>query len=112
MSIKARIMQALKDVGYSVSYLQKSDDGEFPFVVFNVGETPKDFSDDEEDSVVYLVTINIFSRPDFNYEGLKKDIVKKMKENGFKKGPIPNAVFLESENVYNQPMGFLYYEEY
>lgn len=110
MSVKAKIMQALSSLDVEVCYLERDDNGTFPFVVFNVSEKPIYFSDDEEEVTLYMVTINIFSKPDYNFESLKLEILKLMKEAGFRKTQIPNAEFLESENVYNQPMGFSYFE--
>lgn len=110
MSVKARVMKTLSSLDVEVCYLEREDDGTFPFVVFNVAETPLSFSDDEEDMTLFLVTINIFSKPDYNFESLKNEIVKLMKDAGFRKTKIPNAEFLESENIYNQPMGFAYCE--
>lgn len=110
MSVKARVIKALSDLGVEVCFLEREDDGNFPFVVYNISESPLYFSDDEEEMTIYMVTINIFSKPNFNYEALKKEILVKMKEAGFRKTKIPDAEFMESENVYNQPMGFMTYE--
>lgn len=110
MSVKARVMKALSSLDVEVCFLEKDDEGPFPFVVYNISETPLSFSDDEEDMTLFLVTINIFSKPDYNFESLKYEIVKLMKDAGFRKTQIPNAEFLEAENVYNQPMGFAWCE--
>lgn len=110
MSIKAKVVDALKSIDSEVYFLEKTDDGVFPFVVFNIAETPATFADDEEDITMYMVTINIFSKPDYNFESLKLQILSLMKDAGFKKTRIPNAEFLETENVYNQPMGFSYFK--
>lgn len=110
MSIRAKVMKALSNLGVEVCFLEREDDGKFPFIVYNISEAPLMFSDDEEEVTLYMVTINIFSKPDFNYESLKKEVVKRMKDAGFRKTKIPNAEFMEAENVYNQPMGFACYE--
>lgn len=112
MSVKAKVMKALsslKDI--DVCFLERDDDGTFPFVVFNISEVPFSFSDDEEDMTLYLITVNIFSKPDYNFESLKIKIIELMKNAGFRKTKIPNAEFLEQENIYNQPMGFSYFED-
>lgn len=110
MSVKSKVMETLTQCGVDVQFLERDDDGTFPFIVFNVAEQPLSFSDDEEDMTLFMISVNIFSKPNYNFESLKLDIIQKMKEAGFKKGKIPNAEFLETENCYNQPMGFLYYE--
>ena len=102
-------MKTLSPLDVEVCFLEREDDGTFPFVVFNVSETPLYFSDDEEEVTFYMITINIFSKPEYNFESLKLEILKLMKDAGFRKTKIPNAEFLESENVYNQPMGFSYF---
>ena len=109
MSIKAKVMKTLSPLDVEVCFLEREDDGTFPFVVFNVSETPLYFSDDEEEVTFYMITINIFSKPEYNFESLKLEILKLMKDAGFRKTKVPNAEFLESENVYNQPMGFSYF---
>lgn len=110
MSIKKRIMDALKPLNVPVEFLSREDDGIFPFIVFNVSETPCDFEDDEETGILYMVSVNIYSKADYNFEKLKLDIVKQMKEHGFKKNQIPATEWLDNEQLYNQPMAFVYYE--
>ena len=110
IDIKSKIMETLSPLeGIDVCFLERDDDGVFPFIVYNVSEVPYSFSDDEEDITLYLVTINIFSKPDYNFEYLKLRIIELMKNNGFRKTEIPGAKFMEQENVYNQPMGFSYF---
>lgn len=112
MSIKQRIMTALTPLGVPVAFLSRKDDGKFPFIVFNVSETPLDFSDDEEEGMLYMIAINIFSKPDYNFEKLKKDIIEIMVDDGFKKGVIASTEFIENDGdgLFNQPMAFAYYE--
>lgn len=114
MSIKERIMTALSVLNVPVSFLSRKEDGKFPFVVFNVSETPYDFSDDEIEGTLYMITINIFSKPDYNFEKLKKHIIEVMVDNGFKKGAVPSTEFIENDGdgIFNQPLGFVYYEPY
>lgn len=109
MSVKKLIMDTLTPLGVPVEFLTREDDGTFPFLVFNVTETPVDFSDDEEEGTLYLVSINIFSKPDYNFEVLKLEIIKAMKAAGFIKKIIPATELMEKEQVYNQPMAFVYY---
>lgn len=110
MSVKAKIMKTLAPLELDVCYLERDNDGTFPFVVFNVAEIPLEYADDEEEVTMYMVTINIFSKPEYNFESVKLQILSLMKNAGFRKTQIPNAEFLEGEKVYNQPMGFVYYE--
>lgn len=110
ISIKKRIMEALTPLGVPVEFLTRESDGTFPFIVFNVTETPVDFADDEEVATLYLVSVNIFSLPEYNFEALKLQIIESMKNAGFKKQLIPPCEFIEKEKVYNQPMAFTYYE--
>ena len=109
MSIKSLIMQTLSPLGVDVCFLERSDDGTFPFIVYNISEMPVCFSDDDEEAILYLVTINIFSRPDYNYESLKNQVIDSMKSAGFKKTGVPDAEYLELQDVYNQPIGFSYF---
>lgn len=112
VSIKQRITTALSVLNVPYAFLSRKDDGKFPFIVFNVSETPYDFSDDEEEGTLYMVSINIFSKPDYNFEKLKKDVIEIMIDNGFKKGSIPSTEFIENDGdgIFNQPLGFVYYE--
>lgn len=112
MSIKKKITTTLSVLGVPYAFLSRKDDGKFPFIVFNVSETPYDFSDDEEEGTLYMISINIFSKPDYNFEKLKKDIIEVMVDNGFVKGSIPNTEFIENDGdgIFNQPLGFVYYQ--
>lgn len=112
MSIKKRVISALSPLGVPVAFLSRKDDGKFPFIVFNVSETPYDFSDDEEEGTLYMVSVNIFSKPDYNFEKLKKDIIKSMVDNGFVKGAIASTELIENDGdgIFNQPLGFVRYE--
>lgn len=109
MNIKKKVMETLTPLGVPVEFLTREDDGTFPFLVFNITETPMDFSDDEEEGTLYLVAVNIFSKPDYNFEKLKIEIIQAMKEAGFIKKIIPATELMEKEQVYNQPMAFVYY---
>lgn len=110
MSVKSKVVKALSTLDVDVCFLERDDDGTFPFVVFNISEVPVSYADDEEDMTLFLVTINIFSRPEYNFETLKIKILELMKAAGFRKTKIPNAEFMEEEMIYNQPMGFSYFE--
>ncbi|HAU85083.1 MAG TPA: hypothetical protein DCW90_06170 [Lachnospiraceae bacterium] len=110
MSVKRKVMEALLPLGVPVEFLTREDDGKFPFIVFNVSETPYDFADDEEEGTLSMISVNLFSKPEYNFENLKKEIIKAMKENGFIKNQIPATEWLEKEKVFNQPMAFVYYQ--
>lgn len=109
MSVKQKVNDVLNELDVESYFLEKDDNGVFPFVVFNISEKPLYFSDDEEEVTIYMITINIFSKPDYNFESLKMQIIQKMLDAGFRKTQIPNTEFFEAENVYNQPMGFSYF---
>lgn len=111
MSVKSKIMDTLSPLPVDVCFLEREDDGTFPFIVWNFSEHPLMYSDDEEDVVLYLITVNIFSKPDYNFEALKLQIKDLMEDAGFRRTKFPQAEYHEKENVYNQPMGFMYYEE-
>lgn len=111
MDIKEKIMKTLTPVCPDVTFLSRVDDGTFPFLVFNVTETPVNYEDDEDNATLYLVAVNIYSKPDYNFESLKLGIINAMKDAGFKKQIVPSAEFLEKEMVYNQPLAFSIYKE-
>ena len=111
MGIKEKVMTTLLQVTQDVTFLSRDDDGTFPFVVFNITEVPVNFEDDDDAATLFLVAVNIFSKPEYNFESMKIDIIKAMKDAGFKKQQIPPAEFLEKENVYNQPLAFSIYKE-
>lgn len=111
MDIKEKVMSVLQPICSEVNFLSREDDGIFPFLVFNVTETPVDYADDEDDATLYLVAVNIFSKPDYNFESMKLDIIEEMKNAGFKKQIIPPAIFMEKEDVYNQALAFSIYKD-
>lgn len=107
--INELIVTTLKPLGIPVYFTARKENN-LPIVVFNVvGERGTEFWDDEEQVVKYKVTLNIFSKGNFmNY---KKQIKKLMREAGFKRTDIPECIYLEDIEVFNQPLFFEYIEE-
>lgn len=111
MDIKEKVMSILQPICKDVSFLSREADNVFPFLVFNVTETPMDYADDTDNATLFLVAINIFSKPDYNFEAMKLNIIEQMVKAGFKKQIIPPAQFMEKEDVYNQPLAFSIYKD-
>lgn len=110
-NIKEKVVGVLKQVNVPFAFAQKRE-STLPFILFNISEEKgKYFGDDEELAIQFEITINIFSRGD--YEAIKNSITKKMLAEGFNRTNIPACQFIEEASVYNQPMYFnyIYYKE-
>lgn len=99
------LVDTLKDLDCDISFVARGE-SRLPLVVFNFREVPVDYWDDEEGVIRFEVMINIFSRE--NYVALKKDVERLMLDAGFLRIEIPQAIYLEDIEVYNQPMSFDY----
>lgn len=108
MNIKQKICSVLSKTGLPYAFVQKGE-GTFPFIVYNVSEDGEDFGDDKEAATSFDITINIFSKGDF--EDIKNLVIKDMLAEGFTKTSVPKCHFLEDVSVYNQPIFFNYYYE-
>lgn len=81
-----------------------------PCVIFTINNESADtFWEDEEAVTKYKVTINIFSRG--NYIQYKKQVKKLMEGNGFIRTSIPEVIYQEDVEIFNQPMFFSFYQE-
>ena len=97
------IVETLEGLDYPISYVARGE-SRLPLVVFNYREVPVDYWDDDEGVVRFEVMINIFSRDNFLH--IKKDVERRMLGAGFLRVEIPQAIYLEDIEVYNQPMSF------
>lgn len=104
-NIRDKVCEALDqtEVPYS---LASKDEGDDVFIVYNTTEKPLFFSDDEEDTTTYKVTINIFSK--FDFTELEKKVKKIMIDSGFTKDYYPPCQFIDNMGIYNQPLYFNY----
>lgn len=107
--IKSLIVGTLQPLGLPVSFGTAKDVGKYPFLVFNVTEVPCDFSDDEEEAILYMVALSVYCKAGIDFTDIQSEIIAMMKESGFKKEAIPPVQFIETENIYNQPLAFIYY---
>lgn len=102
-------MDTLKPLDIPVYFVARKETS-LPVVLYNIhSEKSYQYWDDEEQMVKYKVTINIFSRG--NFIKYKNQIKQLMKDAGFKRTEIPEALYQEDVEVYNQPMFFEYIHE-
>lgn len=103
------VLETLQPIGIPVYFVSRKEVNP-PLIVFNiVGERGKEFWDDEETVTQYKVTINIFARG--NYLPYKNEVKKRMKEAGFIRTDIPECIYQEDIELFNQPMFFSYFKE-
>lgn len=107
--INKYVLDTLKPLDIPVYYVARKEVN-LPVVIFNVtGEKGFRYWDDEEQLVKYKVSINIFSRGNFiKYKNQIKDLMSKA---GFKRTDIPECIYQEDSDIYNQPMFFEFIEE-
>lgn len=99
----------LKPLDIPVYFMSKKEVAP-PLVVFSInGERGNKFWDDDEQEIVYKVTVNIFARS--NFIKYKNQILKLMKQAGYLRVDIPACIYLEDIDLYNQPINFKYYKE-
>lgn len=107
--IRQKVSEVLDEIGLPYGYVSK-DEGETPFIAYNISNNSGyKFYDDEESVTQYKITINIFSTTD--YTDIQKLVEEKMKNAGFTKDYYPACLYTENMGVYIQPMFFNYYEE-
>lgn len=104
-NIRDKVCEALDLVGVPYAFVSK-DEGDDTFIVYNTTEKPLYFSDDEEDTTVFKVTINIFSKYDFTE--LEQKVKEIMIDSGFSKDYYPHCEFIDNMGIYNQPLYFNY----
>lgn len=107
--INAYILDTLKSLDIPVYFVSRKETS-LPLVVFNVtSERSLEYWDDEEQLVKYKVSINIFSKG--NYIKYKNQIKDLMKKAGFKRTDIPECIYQEDSDIYNQPLFFEFIQE-
>lgn len=107
--INSYVLNTLKPLDIPVYFVSRKETS-LPVVIFNVtGERSLEYWDDEEQLVKYKVSVNIFSRG--NYMQYKKQIKELMTLAGFKRTDIPECIYQEDSDIYNQPMFFEFIEE-
>ena len=98
------ITNTLKPCGLSV-YFSTRKENSTPCIVFNVVESPGEFSDDKEDLTEYTVLLNVYISSDRYVDTI--EIVKQlMAAAGFVKKQIPSAMWDETIGKFNQPMEY------
>lgn len=108
-NIHEYIMATLKPLTIPVFFTARKE-AQLPLAVFNVtSEQGVEYWDDEEQLVRYKVCINIFSRG--NYLQYQKEIIKLMKNAGFKRTDVTECVYQPDSDIYNQPLFFQYIKE-
>lgn len=70
-------------------------------IVFNYIETPSSYADNEEDTTTYDVLLNLYD--DENIKQHSKEIIKKLKEKGFKKTIVQSALYC-NDGFFNMPI--------
>lgn len=107
--INSYVIDTLKPLDIPVYFVSRKETN-LPVVIFNVtGERSLVYWDDEEKLVKYKVSINIFSKGNFmKYKNQIKDLMIKA---GFKRTDIPECIYQEDSDIYNQPLFFEFTQE-
>lgn len=109
MDIKERVCNVLNAIGLPYGFVSK-DEGEKQFIVYNINQNKGyKYYDDEEKVTQFKITINLFSVSDFTE--IQNKIERSMLDAGFTKDYYPACIYIESMDIFNQPMYFNYYEE-
>lgn len=108
--INEYVMETLKPLPIPVYFVARKE-VPLPFVLFSVtGEKGNDYWDNEERIVKYSIALNIFSTG--NFIEIKKQIMQLMKDAGFFRYDVPQAIYQEDIGIFNQPMSFNFYKEF
>lgn len=107
--INSYVIDTLKPLDIPVYFVSRKETN-LPVVIFNVtGERSLVYWDDEEKLVKYKVSINIFSKGNFmKYKNQIKDLMIKA---GFKRTDIPECIYQEDSDIYNQSLFFEFTQE-
>ncbi len=103
MDIGDKIKQSLKDIGLPSYYLKRQNDTNNECVVYSYVETPKMYGDNEEIASKYTILLNVYCKN--KIETNKKNVIRAMLKNGFKKKIILQTI-LEENELYNTAMQF------
>lgn len=98
------VLETLKPLDIPVFFNARKEVN-LPIVLFNItGERAVQYWDDAEQLTKYKVSINIFSKG--NFIPYKKQIMNLMKMAGFKRTDIPECIYQEDVEIFNQPLFF------
>ncbi|MBY7006798.1 hypothetical protein FDA25_02555 [Clostridium botulinum] len=103
MDIGDLLKQSLKDIGLPSYYLKRPSDTN-ECVIYNYIETPKLYGDNVELASKYTVLLNVYCKN--KIETNKKNVIRAMLKNGFKKKIILQTI-LEENELYNTAMQFI-----
>lgn len=102
------IKNALKPVGLPVYFLDRGKSSP-PCIVFSYTSTPHKYSNNQVESTMYSVLINLYMNGDFtNFE---KEIKTHLKNSGFIEQMTPTPIWESEANSYNVAVAF-YFEKY
>ena len=104
--INKLVFDTLKPLDIPVYFCARKEN-RLPVVIFNVtSERGYNYWDDEEKEVKYKVCINLFSKGNFIKH--KNQILKLMRDAGFKREDVPECIYQEDTEIFNQPVFFSY----
>lgn len=105
--IKKLVVDTLSPLGVPVSFATRKENS-FPFIIFSItSERGLYYEEDEESVTKYGITVTIFSKG--NYENIKNNVIRAMKENGFIRVNVPSVFYMEDIEVFSQPIEFSYF---
>lgn len=108
-NIQQYVYETLSSLDIPVFYVARKETT-LPVVIFNItGERGLRYWDDKERMIKYKISVNIFSNENFNT--YKNQILKLMKDKGFKRTDIPECQYYADTGIFNQPLFFEYIQE-
>lgn len=102
------VMKTLSPLKMPVFFIEQGEQNTYPQIVFNIKDTPWEFSDDEQDGCQYEINMSLLVKGD--YLQLKKEIERLMVNAGFKKGRGYYPEYSDQLECYIVPLRFYYYK--
>ena len=96
------IIKTLKPCGIPIYFVTRGENKK-ECIVFNVLETPGEFSDNREELTEYTILLNIYVKSN-RYVEFVENIKETMAAAGFIKKVVPTAQWNDELEMFNQPI--------
>ncbi|MBS6601299.1 MAG: hypothetical protein KH333_09875 [Clostridium sp.] len=103
------IKEVLKDIGLP-NYFIEREEGIDECIVYNYISKPSYYADNKLKGTNFTILINLYCKS--NVEANKRNLLKTMRNNGFKGGNVKTTMLegeINGEKIYNTPIIFEYY---
>lgn len=98
------LLELLESFDIETYFITRKNSSQAPCIVYNFIESPKAYSDDDEELTEYEVFFHIYAGDDII--DIKKRLMKLLKENGFQKKPTSIPIYMDDLECYEQVLQY------